>query len=399
MPISIFRTYALLCLLALFALSACEGERPAPGTAPPADFLQLFGGPGTEVGNAVRELSDGGFIVVGYTSSRGAGEEDVFLLRTDAAGDTLWTRTFGGPGNDFGWDVLATDDGGYVIVGFTNSFGAGGDDVLIIGTGPAGEQRWMRTYGGPGDELAWAFHATADGGFVIAAQTTSYGAGERDAYILRIDASGDTLWTRTLGGPGVDRIFATSPTVDGGSIFAGITSNQSAGELDATLIRIAGSGDVVWARSYGGERNDIGHGVTTARDGGFLLVGYTNSYGSGQNDIYLVRTDAEGGVVWTQLIGDAGDDRAMMAAPLTGGGFAIAGYASGGDEYWSAKLTAVNDAGELLWSDSFGSPGTDRGVMLQQTSQGAFIFTGGIWNASHQAPDLFLAKIPNRDAP
>ncbi|HSG81385.1 MAG TPA: hypothetical protein VLC48_03970 [Gemmatimonadota bacterium] len=352
-----------------------------------------------EVGNAVRELPDGGFIVAGYTSSHGAGEEDVYLLRTDAAGDTQWTRTFGGPGNDFGWDVLATEDGGYMIVGFTNSYGAGGDDVFVIRTDAAGTQRWARTYGGPGDERAWAFHPTEDGGYVIAAQTTSYGAGERDVYILRIDASGDTVWTRTLGGPGIDRIFATAPTEDGGSVFAGITNNESAGELDATLIRVDADGQVVWARSYGGERNDIGHGVTTAPGGGFLLVGYTNSYGAGQNDIYLVRTDPAGAVAWTQMIGDAGDDRAMMAAPITGGGYAIAGYASGTDEYWSAKLTAVSDAGEVLWSESFGSPGTDRGVMLQQTSQGAFIFTGGIWNAGNQTPDLFLAKILNQGAP
>ncbi|MGD2215819.1 MAG: hypothetical protein PVJ64_03640 [Gemmatimonadales bacterium] len=391
----LFPAGTLLWAAATIACLGCKERSGAPsGTAGPAVFSHTIGGPGTEVGNAVRELPGGGYIVVGYTSSFGAGAEDVYLVRTDAAGDTLWTRAIGGPGGDFGWDIRATGDGGYIVVGFTNSLGAGGDDVYVIRTDAEGSALWTRTYGGPDDERAWAFHETSDGGYVIAAQTESYGAGEWDLYLLRIDASGDTVWTRTLGGPGIDRVFATEPTSDGGSVFAGITSDGAAGPLDATLVRIDSVGDVVWAHSYGGEGSDIGHGVAPAPDGGFLLVGYTDSFGAGANDIYLVRTDGSGAALWTRTVGDAGDDRAMMGAPMTGGGYAIAGYASGGAEYWSARLTAVSDDGTTLWSESFGSEGTDRGVMLQETADGAFIFTGGIWSEQDLAPDLFLAKIP-----
>ncbi len=399
MPIALTRSAslpgrALVWAAATIACMGCEGRGGPSGTGGPAAFSHLFGGPGTEVGNTVRQLADGGYVVVGYTSSFGAGQEDAWLLRTDAAGDTLWTRTFGGPGRDWGWDVRATRDGGYIIVGFTNSFGAGGDDVWVIRTDGEGNALWTRTYGGADDELAWAFHETSEGGYVIAAQTESFGAGERDLYLIRIDASGDTVWTRTLGGHGIDRVFATEPTSDGGSVFAGITSNGAAGPLDATLVRVDSAGEVVWAHSYGGEGSDIGHGVALAPDGGFLLVGYTDSFGAGANDIYLVRTDGSGAALWTRTVGDAGDDRAMMGTPMTGGGYAIAGYASGGAEYWSVRLTAVSDDGTALWSESFGSSGTDRGVMLQETADGAFIFTGGIWNEGDEAPDLFLSKIP-----
>ncbi len=385
---------ALLWAATAMTCLGCEGRDGAERGTGPGSFAKLFGGPGTEVGNSVRELPGGGYIVVGYTSSFGAGEEDVYLVRTDRAGDTLWTRAIGGPGADFGWDVRATGDGGFIIVGFTNSFGAGNNDVYLVRTDAEGTVRWTRTYGGPGDELAWAFHGTADGGYVIAAQTTSYGAGERDLYLIRIDAGGDTVWTRTLGGPGVDRVFGTEPTSDGGSVFAGITSNGAAGPLDATLVRVDSAGDVVWAHSYGGEGTDIGHSVAPAPDGGFLLVGYTDSFGSGANDIYLVRTDGTGAVVWTRTLGDAGDDRAMMGTPMTGGGYAIAGYATGDAEYWSARLTAVSEDGAVLWTESFGGPGTDRGVMLQGTADGAFIFTGGIWREQDDAPNLFLVKVP-----
>ncbi len=380
--------YAFLPL----AFAGCEA-RPGRQEAMASAFQHMLGGPGTEVGNSVREVSDGGFIIVGYTSSGGAGQEDVYLLRTDAAGDTLWTRTIGGPGNDFGWDILEARDGGYVIVGFTNSVGAGGDAVYVIRTGPTGTVLWERTYGGPEDERAWAFHRTGDGGYVIAAQTASFGAGDLDVYLLRIDAAGDTIWTRTLGGPGVDRVFATEPTADGGSVFAGITNSEGAGDIDAYLIRVDATGDLLWARTFGGAGRDIGHGVTTAPDGGFLLVGYTSSYGAGNHDIYLVRTDAVGAMRWRRVIGDAGDDRAMMAAAMPGGGYAIAGYSTGTAQYWDIRLTAVNEDGRPLWSENFGGPGTDRGVMLQPTSDGAYIITGGIYRESDGAPDLFLAKV------
>jgi hypothetical protein len=386
---------ALFWAAATTACLGCEGRSSAPpDTAGPPAFSHLFGGPATEVGNAVRQLPDGGYIVVGYTSSYGAGAEDVYLVRTDPAGEGLWTRAIGGAGADFGWDVRATGDSGYIVVGFTNSFGTGGDDVYLIRTDADGDALWTRTYGGPEDERAWAFHETSDGGYVIAAQTRSYGAGDWDLYLIRIEAGGDTVWTRTLGGPGIDRAFATQPTRDGGSVFAGITSNDAAGPLDATLIRVDSAGEVVWAHSYGGEGSDIGHGVAPAPDGGFLLVGYSDSFGAGNSDIYLVRTDSAGAALWTRTVGDAGDDRAMMAAPMTGGGFAIAGYASGGAQYWSARLTAVSDEGATLWNESFGSSGTDRGVMLQETADGAFIFTGGIWREDDEAPDLFLVKVP-----
>jgi hypothetical protein len=390
----LFPASALLCAAAIACLG-CEGRSGAPsGATRAAAFSRLFGGPGTEVGNAVRELPGGGYIVVGYTSSFGAGEEDVWLLRTDPAGDTLWTRAIGGSEADFGWDVRATGDGGHMVVGYTNSVGAGGDDVYLIRTDGEGSVLWARTYGGPDDERAWAFHETPTGGYVIAAQTNSYGAGDWDLFLIRIEADGDTVWTRTLGGPGIDRAFATEPTSDGGSVFAGITSNGASGPLDATLIRVDSAGDVVWAHSYGGEGSDIGHGVAAAPDGGFLLVGYTDSFGAGASDIYLVRTDGDGAVIWTRTLGDAGDDRAMMAAPMTGGGYALAGYASGGDQYWSARLTAVSDGGAVLWDEAFGSSGTDRGVMVQETADGAFIFTGGVWRDADEAPDLFLIKVP-----
>jgi hypothetical protein len=379
-----------LALLACPAFSAgCMPE--AEVEAPPAFRLEL-GGPGKEVGNSVRQTADGGYIVVGYTNSYGAGGEDVYLIRTDPAGDTLWTRTYGGPGSDNGWDVLETADGGFVVVGFTNSFGAGGDDIYMIATDAWGDTLWTRTFGGPGGELAWAMHRADDGGYVIAGQTNSYGSGDWDVFLVRTDAGGDTVWTRTLGGPGIDRVFATDRTSDGGSVFAGITTSKGPGEIAAYLVRTDSDGFLVWDRTYGDAGRDIGHGVNAVPDGGFLLVGYTNSFGHGENDIYLVRTDASGDVVWTGEIGGPGDDRAMMATGTPEGGYAIAGYSSEPGGYWDATVTRVTSEGEVVWIEKVAaSPGADRGVMVQATSDG-FVSTGWIWRVEDDAPDLFLVK-------
>ncbi len=170
------------------------------------------------------QLADDGFIVVGYKDSFGSGGTDVYLIRTDRIGNTVWTRTFGGPGDDFGWDVLPADDGGFIVTGFTNSEGAGGDDILLLRTNGEGELLWQRTFGGAAGERAWAMAPFGEG-FVIAGQTKSYGNGDWDIYLIHVSQDGDTLWTTTAGGKDVDRVFFVTTTEDGQAVFAGMSSS------------------------------------------------------------------------------------------------------------------------------------------------------------------------------
>jgi len=163
-------------------------------------FQKTYGGGLNDLGWAVEQTNDGGYIVAGSAESFGAGAADFYLIKTDANGDTLWTRTYGGGGDDFGRAVEQTTDGGYIVAGYTTSFGAGVEDVYLIKTDTNGDTLWTKTYGGAGDDRGWAVEQTTDGGYIVAGGTLSFGAGGNDVYLIKTDANGDTLWTRTYGG-------------------------------------------------------------------------------------------------------------------------------------------------------------------------------------------------------
>jgi hypothetical protein len=154
-------------------------------------WWRTYGGTGDDDGGSVKQTSDGGYIVAGLTESFGAGNWDVYLIKTSASGDTLWTKTYGGPNYDWGSSVQQTSDGGYIITGTTESFGAGNGDVYLIKTNISGDTLWTRTYGGADDELGCSVQQTSDGGYIVASTTYSFGAGSADVYLIKTDANGN----------------------------------------------------------------------------------------------------------------------------------------------------------------------------------------------------------------
>ena len=189
-----------------------------------------------------------------------------------AQADTLWTRTYGGSDFDKGYSVQQTQDGGFIIVGFTESYGAGGEDVYLIKTDENGDTLWTRTYGGSSDDMGNSVQETTDGGFIIAGYTYSYGAGGSGVYLIRTDSLGDTLWTRTYGGSDDDYGYSVQQCQDGGFIIAGKTESYGAGYYDVYLIRTDSMGDTLWTKTYGGSDDDEGYSVQQCQDGGFIIA-------------------------------------------------------------------------------------------------------------------------------
>ncbi len=259
-------------------------------------WTRAFGGKNWDAGAAITQTADGGYIIAGVTRSFGAGGDDVWLIRTDSLGDTLWTQTYGGPGDDLGASVQPTTDGGYIVTGWTNSFGAGGDDVWLIRTDSLGDTLWTRTYGGRWTDAGSEVQPTADGGYVLAGGTTSFGAGSFDVYLIRTDANGGALWTTTFGGKVWDDSYSVQQTSDGGYVLAGMTRSFGAGNHDAYLIKTDADGSAVWTRAFGGDSSDYGYSVQQTADGGYVMVGFTESFGAGGEDVWLVKTDSLGNV-------------------------------------------------------------------------------------------------------
>ena len=258
------------------------------------DTLGGNGKAGWNMAYSVQQTVDGGYIVTGYTDAVGAGYDDVWLIKTNSSGSTSWTKTFGGADYDNGYAVQQTSDSGYIIAGQTKSFGAGAYDVYLIKTNSSGDTLWTRTYGGTGNDAASSVRQTADGGYIVTGYTQSFGSGADDVWLLKTNASGDTLWTRTYGGTGYDDGNSVQPALDGGYIIAGTTPSPGPGGYDFYLIRTGDSGDTAWTRTYGGAYDDEGRSVQQTSDGGYIIAGYSNSFGAGDYDVYLVKTDENG---------------------------------------------------------------------------------------------------------
>lgn len=256
-------------------------------------WSKKYDGANDQMSYVAVQTSDGGYIISGNTSSHGAGSCDIYLIKTDSLGDTAWTRTYGGANYEAGW-AQPTSDGGYIIWGWTSSSGAGSSDVWLIRTNSSGDTLWTRTYGGTGRDEGSELRPTSDGGYVIVAYTYSRGAGQSDVWLIKTDSTGDTLWTRTFGGTNYDEAYSVAQTSDAGYIIAGQTQSFGAGAGDVWLIKTNSSGDTAWTRTYGGANADVGGAVQQTADGGYVTAGWTSSFGAGGSDIYLIKTDANG---------------------------------------------------------------------------------------------------------
>jgi hypothetical protein len=263
-------------------------------------WTKTFGGANDDYGYSVQYTPpDGGYIITGYTYSFGAGWADVYLIKTDSLGDTLWTRTYGGSHIDYGYSVQQTLDGGYIIAGYTYSSGAGGINAYLIKTDPLGDTLWTKIIGGTYAEFGTSIQQTVpDNGFIIVGYTESFSGGwPGDIYLIKTDSLGDTLWTRAYGGSGIESCFSVQQTKDGGFIITGLTESFGAGLIDAYLIKTDSTGDTLWTRTFGGTSSEQGRSVQQTSDGGFIITGVTNSFGAGGLDVYLIKTDENGMVV------------------------------------------------------------------------------------------------------
>lgn len=304
-----------------------------------------FGGPYTEFGYSVRQIASGDYIVVGRTQSYGTGLEDVYLLKIDADGDTVWTRTYGGIGYESGNSLVETPDNGYLIAGSTDSYGAGGSDLYLIKTSIRGDTLWTRTYGGGLDDEAQCIISAAAGGYMIVGTTESFGSGGKDIWILKINGSGDTLWSRTFGGDGHEFGYSVAAAYNG-YFLTGSTNSFGAGVEDVYTVRIDENGDSLWAYTYGGANVDIGRGIQLTSDGGCFISGYTNSEGAGDYDVYLIKTDSNGIAEWDTTYGGTDDDKSYAIQATDDGGYVIVGYTAsrgaGGRDFWLLRMLSYN---------------------------------------------------------
>ncbi|MDD5528644.1 MAG: T9SS type A sorting domain-containing protein [bacterium] len=362
-------------------------------SAPDTLWTRTFGGMLDDWDNSVQQTSDTGFIIVGATASLVAGKYAVYLIKTDYHGNTLWVKTFIGTGLAVGYSVQQTSDNGFIITGETRPSGSDCDDVYLVRTNSSGDTLWTRTFGGTSWDGGHSVRQTEDGGFIVTGHTSSFGADSGNIYLIRTNSSGDTVWTRTYGGNGCDWSNSVIQTQDGGFIIAGGTSSSGAGSADVYLVKINSSGDIMWARTYGGTDSDEGYSVQSV-PGGFIIAGGTHSFGAGGDDFYLIRTNSSGDTLWTKTYGGTKDDYAYSLQKTSDNGFIIVGYTfSFGAGYKDVYLVRTDSLGDTLWTKTLGGINYDYGGSVQQTQDGGFIVSGTTSSSGAGSDDIYLVKL------
>ena len=356
-------------------------------------FERLYGGINNDCGFSVAQTSDGGYIIAGETNSFGAGSPDIYLVKTDSIGDSLWTKTYGGTDWDGGYSVAQTSDGGYIIVGKTNSFGAGYSDIYLVKTDSIGDSLWTKTYGGINIDCGYSVAQTSDGGYIIAGKTNSFGSGNYDVYIIKTDSLGDTVWIKTFGGTDDDYGRSVALTLDGGYIIAGKTYSFGAGLDDVYLVKTDSLGDTIWTKTFGDTSNEHGRSVVQTSDGGYIITGGTASFGSGYSDVYLIKTDLMGNTTWTKTYGGSVNESGNSVTQTSGGGYIIAGVTTSfGSRNYDVYLIKTDSLGDTLWTKTYGGTNGDMAFSISQTFDKGYIITGLTNSFGASSIDIYLIK-------
>jgi hypothetical protein len=356
-------------------------------------FQRTYGGSGDDEGRSVQQTSDGGYIIAGYTNSFGAGDYDVYVIKTDAAGETTWTRTLGGAGKEEAACVRQTSDGGYIIAGQTLSFGAGSADVYLIKMNELGETLWTRTYGDTFPNVGMSVLQTADSGYVIAGYTYSSVETRNDALLIKTDRSGNILWSRSYGDTLYELASSVQQTPDGGYVLTGYKGSSGVGNRQVYIVKTDADGDTIWTKTYGGPSMDEGNCIELTQDGGYIVVGYTLSFGAGGRDFYVLRTNSVGDTTWTRTFGSSDYEEGYSVAQTDDDGFVVVGYTVPPDsDYMEVYLIKTDASGHTQWTRTYShSQGDDVGYSVQTTSDGGYVIAGYTYslNGDH---DVFLIK-------
>jgi len=367
------------------------------GTESESIWNVAYGGFNHDVARSVQKTGDGGYIVAGWTMSFGAGLTDFWLIKVDSNGTMQWNQTFGGIANDQAYSVQQTSDEGYIIVGSTESYGAGLSDFWLVKTDAEGVTQWGKTYGGIYDDVAFCVRQTIDGGYIITGYTDSFGAGFSDFWLVKTDTNGTMQWSQTFGGTGFDRASSVVQTSDGGYMIVGETDSFGAGNFDFWLVGTDSVGTTLWSRTYGGASYDVARSVEQTIDGGYIIGGWTNSFGTGGSDFWLIKTDGFGSQHWNKTYGWIFDEEAYSVQQTSDEGYIIVGstqsYGFGGWDFWLVK-TDTN--GTMQWNQANGGIADDRAYSVQQTSDEGYIVVGSTESFGAGLSDFWLTKLPQK---
>jgi hypothetical protein len=330
-------------------------------------------------GNSLALADDGNLIVAGYTSITNKGYDAVLLLANSSNGDTIWSHNYGGSYSDAFYSVKKSNDGGIIATGFTNRASAGSPTMVVVITDANGKVIKSKSYGGSYYSQGFCVMPNADSGYLVTGYIQKSTNADRDIYLVRINDSGDTLWTKTIGAKSTDpydtvndAAYSVIPAPDGGYFLTGSLNgyNQNGGKI--FLMKVSATGDSLWTRTFG---VGIGFSLTNTQDGGVAIAG-TLTEGATQ-DIFLLKTDTAGTLLWSKAFIGNGYEYGATMVETSDGGFGITGITdSKGSGYQDVYLIRTDAIGGIIWDKTYGGGDIDQGFGLIELGAGEFSITG-----------------------
>ena len=362
----------ILCLLFTISISKFS-------YAQSITFEKYYDFGATESGNCVQQTPDGGYVITGGYNNSGTTGADLLIMKTDSEGTLQWEKTYGGPYVDEGKFVQNTFDGGFIVTGVKDDITSFNSKIWLLKMDANGDTTWTKTItAGLGANHAYYVEQTTDSGYFIAGYTSARGAGNLDVFIVKTNVNGDTLWTKTYGGPDADVAYSAQQTFDGGFIIGGTTNSFGLIYGDFYLLKTDANGDSLWTKTYGGVRVDDCHSVRQTSDSGYIMVGYSGSFlDTLFNDIYLVKINSNGDTLWTKDIGGLGDDAGYSIKETTGNGYIICGATGSATINYNLYLIKTDVNGDTIWTKQYGkSNWREFGYYVCMVNDGGYAIVG-----------------------
>ena len=326
-----------------------------------------------DAGYSILQTADSGYVILGSTG------DNVSLIKTDYKGIEQWNHNYGGSEIDYARHILQTSDGGYIISGTTESYGHGGSDIWLIKTDPTGFMEWDAYFGGVNTDQGRSIQQMTDGGYIIIGNSDFSGDGNQDIWLIRINSQGDSLWTKTFGGSGLELGADVQILEDGGFILLGSTESFGNGGSDIWLIKTDSEGEITWTKTFGDNSSDYGKSILKTPDDGYIIRGVTESFGYGNTTLVLIKIDSTGNKIWDNAFGGSdGEDGNALEETNDGGHILICHSYVHENSAYDIRLIKIDGSGSVDWDKTYGSLTDNYGFSVLQTFDGGYALTGSI---------------------
>lgn len=370
----------LIFSLAVFFLGTATFAQYTP------KWHETFGGSGDQIAQSLLEVSDGNFLFVGSSDyqKKDVTQTKLLITKFDIEGNEIWTTPIGKSKNQFGNSVIEMENGDFIVTGKSNYLSAGSHDLFIVRVNSEGEKLWDHKFGGSEYDLGNCIVRTKDKGFIISGATESKGNGFSDMWVLKFDEWGGLIWDKTYGGEGFDEANSIIEARNGDFIVTGFTNSGESKKFDINILRLDKFGKQIWNNTFGGEYNDIGFQAIETQSGDIVIAGNSSTTGDKiMSEATIIKTNASGDFLWENRIGNGKRSKALSVVEMGNRELAIAGFSVSKTTGYDMQVTNLSEDGYTMWQEIYGGSRWDEANTVIKTRDNNLLIAG--YTKSHNA--------------